>query len=89
MKTNNKPYLKASYWLVCISLRIPWVSPQYRVCVLLQNVWGYSQREIAETLKITEKAVSSNVSRGHKQLRMAYQNMANGLQAQRTGGQIK
>ena len=59
------------------------------MCVLLQDVWGYSQREIAETLAISEKAVSSNVSRGHKQLRTAYQNMANGIQAQRTGGQMK
>lgn len=49
------------------------MSPQYRVCVLLQDVWGYAQKEIAESLGISEKTVSSNISRGHKQLRMLYQ----------------
>ena len=53
------------------------MSPQYRVCVLLQDVWGYSQREIAKWLAISEKAVSSNVSRGRKQLSVAYQSAAN------------
>jgi RNA polymerase sigma-70 factor (ECF subfamily) len=75
--------------MMCIQQALERMSPQYRVCVLLQDVWGYSQHEIAESLAISEKTVSSNVSRGHKQLHMAYRNMANGLQAQRTGGQIK
>jgi RNA polymerase sigma-70 factor, ECF subfamily len=75
--------------MLCLQQALEQISPQYRVCTLLQDVWGYSQREIAESLAISEKAVSSNVSRGRKQLRIAYQNMANGLQAQRTGGQRK
>ncbi len=48
------------------------MSPQYRVCVLLQDLWGYSQKEIAEMLGINEKTVSSNISRGHRQLRVLY-----------------
>ncbi len=48
------------------------MSPQYRICVLLQELGGYSQNEIANMLGITEKAVGSNVSRGRQQLRAAY-----------------
>jgi RNA polymerase sigma-70 factor (ECF subfamily) len=73
---------------ICIQQALECMSLQYRMCLLLQDVWGYSQREIAESLAISEKAVSSNVSRGRKQLRVAYQNMANGFQIQRKGGQI-
>lgn len=56
----------------CIRQALAEMSPQYRTCLLLQEVWGYSQNEIAEMLGITEKAVSSNVSRGRQQLRTAY-----------------
>lgn len=56
----------------CLKEALAQMSPQYRVCVLLQEVWGYSQREIAVSLNISEKGVSANVSRGRAQLRMLY-----------------
>jgi len=56
----------------CIKQALAEMSPQYRICVLLQEEWGYSQKEIASILGITEKAVSSNVTRGRKQLHTAY-----------------
>ncbi len=47
------------------------LSPQYRTCLLLQLVAGFSQREIASMLGISEKSVSANVSRGREQFRLA------------------
>lgn len=51
------------------------MSPQYRICWLLQVQWKYTQREIAEALGISEKAVSTNVMRAYKQLRKIYKNI--------------
>lgn len=48
------------------------LSPQYRTCLLLQVVAGFSQREIAHLLGISEKSVASNVSRGREQFRRLY-----------------
>ncbi len=48
------------------------MSPQNRTCVLLQDHWGFSQREIAQMLKISEKTVSAYISRGREQLRQVY-----------------
>src|SRR5712692_4998273 len=59
------------------------------VCVLLQDLWGYSQHEIADALGIRESAVSANVSRGHKQLRTAYWNMMHAKPAPKKGGQTR
>ncbi len=56
------------------------MSPQYRTCLLLQVEWGYSQREIAESLAISETTVSSNVSRGYKQLHTICLEMKKGEQ---------
>ena len=53
------------------------MSPQYRVCILLQELWGASQKEIAQTLGISESTVSANVSRGFKQLRQVYSTIFN------------
>src|SRR6266496_5497797 len=72
----------------CIRRALAEMSLQYRTCVLLQDLCGYSQKEIAELLSITEKAVSSNVSRGRKQLREAYLRMVTELDETRKGGQI-
>ena len=55
-----------------IRLALQAMSPQNRACVLLQDQWGFSQREIAQLLHISEKSVSAYVSRGHEQLRRAY-----------------
>jgi RNA polymerase sigma-70 factor (ECF subfamily) len=55
-----------------IRLALQAMSPQNRVCVLLQDQQGFSQREIAQLLQISEKSVSAYVSRGREQLRQAY-----------------
>jgi RNA polymerase sigma factor (sigma-70 family) len=56
----------------CLKQVLSQMSQQYRICFLLQYFWGYSQREIASTLKISEKSVSANVSRGREQFRTIY-----------------
>ena len=48
------------------------LSPRYRTCLLLQVVAGFSQREIAHLLGISEKSVASNVCRGREQFRRLY-----------------
>lgn len=75
--------------LICIQQALTEMSPQYRVCVLLQDLWGYTQQEIAASLGIRESAVSANVSRGHKQLRTAYWNMMHAKSAPKKGGQTR
>lgn len=54
---------------------LAYLSPQYRTCLLLQLVGGFSQREIGQMLGISEKSVSSNVSRGREQFRQACRNL--------------
>lgn len=51
------------------------VSLKYRTCLLLQIVADFSQRQIAASLKISEKSVSIYVSRGSEQFRQAYQQL--------------
>ncbi len=52
------------------------VSLKYRTCLLLQLVADFSQRQIAASLKISEKSVSIYVSRGCEQFRLAYQQLS-------------
>jgi RNA polymerase sigma-70 factor, ECF subfamily len=63
----------------CLKQALSQMSPQYRTCFLLQYLWGYSQREIATVLEITEKTVSANVSRGREQFRTIYKNITNNV----------
>lgn len=58
--------------LDCLGLALARLATQYRICVLLQDLYGYSQREIAKMLRIKESTVSANISRGHQHLRAAY-----------------
>lgn len=51
------------------------VSLKYRSCLIMQLVVNLSQREIAASLKISEKSVSIYVSRGSEQFRLAYQHL--------------
>ncbi len=51
------------------------LSPKYRTCVLLQDQGGFSQREIAQILGISEKTVSAYVSRGRQQFLQVYQRL--------------
>ncbi len=55
-----------------VRLALAELAPKYRICLLLQLEGGFSQREIAHLLNITEKTVSSNISRGRQQFRQAY-----------------
>jgi RNA polymerase sigma factor (sigma-70 family) len=48
------------------------LGPQMRICLLLQLYAGFSQREIATVLNISEKSVSAYVSRGREQFRRLY-----------------
>ncbi len=59
----------------CMRLALAQVSPQNRTCLLLQVVAGFSQREIAEIMGISQKCVSAYVSRGREQFRLAYQRL--------------
>ncbi|SRR5216683_5433144 len=48
---------------------------KYRLCIILQEMLGASQREIAKIFGCSEKTVSSNVSRGRKKLLEIYKRM--------------
>jgi len=54
--------------LLCLQEAVAMMTPQYRACLVLQHYWGFTQREIASILHISESAVSTNVSRGYRQL---------------------
>ena len=56
----------------CIRQALAQLAPRCRACLLLQVVSGFSQREIAAMLAISEKSVSSYVSRGREQFRQLY-----------------
>jgi RNA polymerase sigma-70 factor (ECF subfamily) len=58
-----------------VRLALAALAPKYRICLLLQLEGGFSQREIAHLLDITEKSVSSYISRGRQQFRLAYQRL--------------
>ena len=55
-----------------VMLTLSQLAPQHRTCLLLQIEAGFSQREIAGMLEISEKAVSAYVSRGREQFRREY-----------------
>lgn len=48
------------------------LSPQYRACLLLQVVGGFSQKEIAQLLGIRARTVGSNICRAREQFRHIY-----------------
>jgi RNA polymerase sigma-70 factor (ECF subfamily) len=58
-----------------VKLALAQVSRRYRACLLLQLVAGFSQREIAQSLNMSEKSVSVYVSRGSEQFRKAYERL--------------
>lgn len=61
--------------LLCLNAALAKMTPKYRNCLLLQVQWGYTQKEIAQILRIKEKSVSANVCRGYEQLRKIYKKM--------------
>lgn len=60
--------------LLCDQERLQWafanMSSMYRICLVLQCLYGYPQKEIARQLQIKKQTVSTNVLRGRKQLSM-------------------
>ena len=64
-----------------VKLALAQLSPQYRACLLLQHVAGFTQREIAQSLNLSEKSISIYVGRGSEQFRQAYELLENGHDA--------
>jgi RNA polymerase sigma-70 factor, ECF subfamily len=56
-----------------VALALKRLAPRCRTCLLLQIEGGFSQRDVADLLGISEKSVSAYVSRGREQFRQAYQ----------------
>jgi RNA polymerase sigma-70 factor, ECF subfamily len=56
----------------CIEQAFQYLSPRHRTCLLLHDQWGFSQREIASLLHISEKSVSAYMVRGREQFRQLY-----------------
>lgn len=61
-----------------VRLALKQVKPKYRACLLLQIDAGFTQREIAGLLHISEKSVSVYVRRGCEQFRFAYERLEHG-----------
>jgi len=53
--------------------------PKYRECFLSKHYYGYTQKEIAAKLGITESAVSANISHGKAHLSRKYFSGTDGL----------
>src|SRR5207248_3375069 len=64
-----------------VKLALAQLSPQCRACLLLQHVAGFTQREIAQALNLSEKSISIYVGRGSEQFRQAYERLASGQDA--------
>ena len=60
-----------------VKLALAQLSPQYRACLLLQHVVGFTQREIAQSLNLSEKSISIYINRGCEQFRRAYERLIN------------
>ncbi len=71
-----------------VALALAKLTPTYRVCLLLQVEEGFTQREIAQLLHLSEKSVSVYVSRGRKQFLDAYQLLEEEALFLRKGGTI-
>ncbi len=65
------------------------LTPKYRVCLLLQLEGGFSQREIARMLHLTEKSVSVYVSRAREEFRRAYQRLEDDASHPMKGGSAR
>ncbi len=48
------------------------ISPKQRTCLILRIILGFSQREVAEMLGISETSVGAYVCRGREQFRQVY-----------------
>ncbi len=62
---------------ILLKLALERVKPKYRQCLILQEVDGLPQKEIAEIVGIEKSSVSQYVRRGLEELRLAYQILDN------------
>ncbi|HEY7125060.1 MAG TPA: RNA polymerase sigma factor [Ktedonobacterales bacterium] len=59
-----------------VLLALAELPPKHRACVLLALEGGFTHREIARLLGLSEKSVHSYLSRGCQQFRLAYKRLA-------------
>ena len=62
----------------CMEAALNILSERARTCILLADKWDFSDREIAELLQVTEKTVSSYLSRSRKKFRQEYRRLTGG-----------
>lgn len=62
----------------CMEAALNTLSERARTCILLADKWDFSDQEIAELLQVTEKTVSSYLSRSRKKFRQEYRRLAGG-----------
>jgi RNA polymerase sigma-70 factor (ECF subfamily) len=68
-----------------VLLALAELPPKRRACVLLALEGGFTHREIARLLGISEKSVDTYLSRGCQQFRLAYKRLANGYASKKGG----
>lgn len=65
---------KPDEWIL-LKLALGQVQLKHRQCLILQEINGLSQHEIAEIVGIKKSSVSKYVQRGYEELRLAYQRL--------------
>ena len=69
-----------------VTLALAELPPKRRACVLLALEGGFTHREIARLLGLSETSVNTYLSRGCHQFRLAYERLANESTASEKGG---
>jgi RNA polymerase sigma-70 factor (ECF subfamily) len=69
--TTTTPFEDRAGTIELIITALGQLSPQQRNCLLLRCMGGFSEREVAEMLRITQGAVAAHVSRGRERFRHA------------------
>jgi RNA polymerase sigma-70 factor (ECF subfamily) len=65
---------KPDEWIL-LRLALEQVQPKYRQCLILQEINGLSQQEIAEIVGIKKSSISQYVKRAYEQLDLAYRRL--------------
>lgn len=69
-----------------VMLALAELPPKRRACILLALEGGFTHREIAQLLGLSEKSVNTYLSRGCQQFRLAYERLANNHSTPEKGG---
>jgi RNA polymerase sigma-70 factor (ECF subfamily) len=69
-----------------VMLALAELPPKRRACVLLALEGGFTHREIARLLGLSEKSVNTYLSRGCQQFRLAYERLASDHSTPEKGG---